>query len=364
MASLIRQIASFPFSWRPEYCLDFCYVTPQIIVLSGPTSVFPQRLYRNPINKLVSYLDDKHSAWMIWNFRAEDSGYSEDDVRGRMNHFPWPDHQPPPFGMVPKIIESMRRWLNAQAEEYERGKVAVLHCRAGKGRSGTMTCSYLISECGLELDKALAQFTNTRMRSGFGEGVSIPSQLRWVGYVDQWTRHGKLYVERKIEIYEVRVCGIRDCVEVSIKGYLEAGKVLHTFYTFTNEERNSRNSRIKNETRIERYRARERRAQQNQLGTTHFVDFKPTTCVTVPTSDVNITIKRYIRNLSCWDTTISAAHVWFNAFFEGKGPGNNGQADQSGVFEIEWDRMDGICGFKSKGIRALDRIAIFWKSVQ
>jgi protein-tyrosine phosphatase len=227
-----------------------------------------------------------------------------------------------------------------------------------------MTCSYLISECGLELDKALAQFTNTRMRSGFGEGVSIPSQLRWVGYVDQWTRHGKLYVERKIEIYEVRVCGIRDCVEVSIKGYLEAGKVLHTFYTFTNEERNSRNSRIKNETRIERYRARERRAQQNQLGTTHFVDFKPITCVIVPISDVNITIKRYIRNLSCWDTTISAAYVWFNAFFEGKGPGNNGQADQSGVFEIEWDRMDGICGFKSKGIRALDRIAIFWKSVQ
>ena len=114
-----------------------------------------------------------------------------------MNHFPWPDHQPPPFGLVPLVISSIWNWLNKEGKDKEKaGRVVVLHCRAGKGRSGTIACSYLVSECGWAPDKALTQFIERRMRSGFGEGVSIRSQLRWVGYVDRWTKYKKVYVER------------------------------------------------------------------------------------------------------------------------------------------------------------------------
>jgi hypothetical protein len=57
----------------------------------------------------------------------------------------------------------------------------------------------------------------------------------------------------------------------------------------------------------------------------------------------------------------AVAHVWFNAFFEGKGPEQEGKPADNGVFEIDWDKMDGIKGSSQKGTRAADRIAVVWR---
>jgi protein-tyrosine phosphatase len=185
MASLLRQIVAGPRSRHPEAGLDLCYVTPFIIATSGPSGTYPQRAYRNPLDQLVKFLDYKHGEeWKIWEFRAEGTGYPDSEVYGRIRHYPWPDHHPPPFRLVGLIVAGMRNWLLEGEEKGKEGKgngrVVVVHCKAGKGRSGTMACSYLISECGWKPEEALARFTERRMRPGFGQGVSIPSQLRWV----------------------------------------------------------------------------------------------------------------------------------------------------------------------------------------
>jgi hypothetical protein len=57
----------------------------------------------------------------------------------------------------------------------------------------------------------------------------------------------------------------------------------------------------------------------------------------------------------------AVAHVWFNTFFEGNGPEQDGKADESGVFEMGWDKMDGIKGSSQRGTRALDRLAVVWR---
>jgi protein-tyrosine phosphatase len=93
-----------------------------------------------------------------------------------------------------------------------------------------------------------------------------------------------------------------------------------------------------------------------------FVVLKPVRRVVLPTSDINISFERHINALLNWKIPISIAHTWLNAFFEGNGPENNGQADGDGVFELDWDRMDGIKCFSQKGTRALDRIAVVWKA--
>jgi len=84
----------------------------------------------------------------------------------------------------------MHQWLHPDGKNKKK-RVIVVHCKAGKGRSGTIACSYLMSEEGWTKEEALENFTKKRMRPGFGAGVSIPSQLRWLDYVERWVENGK-----------------------------------------------------------------------------------------------------------------------------------------------------------------------------
>ncbi|OTA94348.1 hypothetical protein M434DRAFT_394893 [Hypoxylon sp. CO27-5] len=477
MASLLRQIVAGPRARHPEAGLDLCYVTDNIIATSGPSQTYPQRAYRNPLDRLVAFLDSKHGKdWAIWEFRAEGTGYPDELVYNRIRHYPWPDHHPPPFRLVPLIIASMRNWLNGNDldadcsgapegkknivgkvldtwKDKKNNRVVVVHCKAGKGRSGTMACSYLIAECGWTPEQALARFTERRMRPKFGAGVTIPSQLRWIGYVDRWTKGGKKYVDRELEIVEIHVWGLRSGVKLSVEGYVDEGRKIKVFHTFTKKERlvvegnapgdngvldmiydmagygtNSaagqevldetkqtdqaqeaestvtspvgsttpptsnpkRKSTPKLITKISRSSSTDskrstRSASDNgtkskPTNATNSsspikddadpepggmaVIFKPHKPIKLPNSDVNICIERRNRAPASMGFTMvtAVAHVWFNAFFEGNGPEQDGNPDPSGVFEIEWDKMDGIKGSSQKGTRAADKIAVVWRS--
>lgn len=297
------------------------------------------------------------------------------------------------------IMAGMRNWLH-EKEEGKDGKkrVVVVHCKAGKGRSGTMACSYLISECGWKPSEALARFTERRMRPGFGQGVSIPSQLRWVGYVDRWTSSGKIYVERQIEIMEVHVWGLRDGVKVQVEGFVDEGKVIKLFHVFTKKERVivegnapgaggvkdmiSDMAGFQNEGRVPDSKATGQldgasdskpvlTDPGNNPSSSDSTDteagggavvFKPSKRVILPSSDVNIDFERRNKASMGWTMVTAVAHVWFNAYFEGNGPESGGKPDDNGVFEIDWDKMDGIKGSSRKGTRALDRLAVVWKA--
>ena len=295
-------------------------------------------------------------------------------------------------------MASMRDWLKGPTCTEHR--VIVVHCKAGKGRSGTVACSYLISEEGWTVQDTLAQFTARRMRNGFGNGVSIPSQLRWVGYVDWWSKHGKIYVERQIEVLEVHVWGLRDGVKVAIEGYVEGGKVIKTFHTFGTHERTSMDSNSFNKLNpmdhsdhvddraLPLHETRARATQPPIIDETAVVSesgistviFRPAQQIILPSSDVNIDFER--RNKATYGFTMvtSVAHAWFNAFFESQHSSTssqdsakpvsdptetptNGKSRDSGVFEITWEAMDGIKGSARKGTRALDRLAVIWRAV-
>jgi hypothetical protein len=92
------------------------------------------------------------------------------------------------------------------------------------------------------------------------------------------------------------------------------------------------------------------------------VIFKPSSRVILPSSDINLDFERRNKASMGWTMVTAVAHVWFNAYFEGNGPEQNGKPNNSGVFEIDWDKMDGIKGSSRKGTRALDRLAVVWKA--
>ena len=285
---------------------------------------------------------------------------------------------------MPDLMAAMRNWIQRlddveTPKENKKRRIAVVHCKAGKGRSGTVATSYLISEEGWKREDALQRFTDRRMRVGFGQGVSIPSQLRYVGYVDRWTNNfGKQYIERPIEIVEVHVWGLRDGVKVAVESYVDEGKGIRSFHTFTRDEKT-----VTDEGRVSTKQAPMSSGDikkdgeyitspidsptspsssglslnNNYNGSFQTVILKPSLPLIIPTSDVNIDFERRNKaNYTGFTVVTSVAHVWFNAYFEG---GHEGH--QSGVFEIEWDEMDGIKGSARKGTRALEKLKAVWK---
>lgn len=372
------------------------------------------------------------------------------------------------------IVASMRNWLNGNDldddgggatggkknlvgkvletwNHKKNGRVVVVHCKAGKGRSGTMACSYLIAECGWTPEQALARFTERRMRPKFGGGVTIPSQLRWIGYVDRWNKGGKKYVDRELEIVEIHVWGLRSGVKLSVEEFVEGGRKIKVAHTFTKKERvvvegnapgdsgvmdmiydmagYGTNSTIGQQELDEAKQADEANdikstptststptspdqsiktplTKSSQSSTPKLIParstnstsandtsststdlanasspspskpdadpepggmaviFKPHKPIKLPNSDVNICIERRNRAPASMGLIMvtAVAHVWFNAFFEGNGPEQDGRPNPSGVFEIDWDKLDGIKGSSQKGTRAADKIAVVWRS--
>jgi protein-tyrosine phosphatase len=302
--------------------------------------------------------------------------------------------------MIPHIMGSMRNWLHELDEpaspntEQEKGeRVAVVHCKAGKGRSGTVACAYLISQEGWKKEDALQRFTERRMRVGFGNGVSIPSQLRYIGYIDRWANQmGKEYVERPVEILEIHVWGLRDGVKVAVEGFVDEGKKIKCFHLFHRDERtvvsegglsseeqgsskgsDTDTSKSKPRSKIKKTltgnassssTTRSPMASGSDISATttspsHKVSamiFKPHEPIIIPSSDVNIDFERRSKaSYTGFAMVTSIAHVWFNPYFEG------GAEHDSGVFETEWDAMDGVKGSIRKGIRALDKLKVVWR---
>jgi protein-tyrosine phosphatase len=272
------------------------------------------------------------------------------------------------------MMASMRNWLKDEKNGKER--VVVVHCKAGKGRSGTSTCSYLISEEGWSMEDALKRFTERRMRVGFGAGVSIPSQLRWVRYVTKWAREmDKVYMERKVEVVELHVWGLRDGVKVAVEGYVEEGKKIKTFHIFKKNERIIVDDGTKKTLNYPDSFSPATDNKPLNLSTDGLtsppatvtdpnstdpggpaVVFHPSVPIILTNPDINIDFER--RNKAAytgWTMVTSVAHVWFNPYFEG------GDKNNSGVFEIEWDALDGIKGSARKGARCLDRLAVIWR---
>lgn len=411
-------------------------MTDNIIATSGPSGTYPQRAYRNPLDALVKFLDSKHGEnWAIWEFRAEGTGYPDEEVYGRVWHYPWPDHHPPPFALIPNIMASMRNWLHGDdagngeedgrlhekmkkvgltkvkddvkdklgKEKGRSDRVVVVHCKAGKGRSGTIATSYLISQEGWKKEDALERFTERRMRPGFGHGVSIPSQRRWIDYVERWTAGGKSYVERQIEVTEVHVFGLRDGVKISIEGYVDEGRTIKVFHVFNREEREVVRGKVEqtgfadlvtevmgraktnskpspdSKTVAAKATTAARGAESDDEMATKIaskdstnsitqpgeadVIYRPSTRVVLPTSDINMDFERRNKTVSNFTMVTSVSHVWFNCFFEGNGPEQNGHPDNSGVFELEWEKLDGIKGSGRKGTKCFNKVAVVWKAL-
>ncbi|CEH14902.1 related to phosphatidylinositol--trisphosphate 3-phosphatase pten [Ceraceosorus bombacis] len=149
--------------------LDLVYLTDRLILMAWPGSGL-EALYRNPRNDVRRFLEKRHGPrYRVYNLvpRYENS-YESWEFYEQVSRFPFPDHHPPPLGMIPLFVADVTAWLG----EDERN-VAVIHCKAGKGRTGTMSVAYLLSLPILPTLAASEKGVGTSQAAAVPQGISV-----------------------------------------------------------------------------------------------------------------------------------------------------------------------------------------------
>lgn len=161
--------------------LDLSYITERIIAMGFPADddSFSSN-FRNPMSEVVRFLDEFHPGkYRVYNLCIE-KRYPASKFHHRAVRYPFDDHNCPPFDMILDFCHDVDEWLNADPDN-----IVVVHCKAGKGRTGLMISSYLVY-CHFSdtADHALEHFGYQRTSNG--KGVTIPSQIRYVHYFEEF----------------------------------------------------------------------------------------------------------------------------------------------------------------------------------
>jgi phosphatidylinositol-3,4,5-trisphosphate 3-phosphatase/dual-specificity protein phosphatase PTEN len=200
---------------KDGFDLDLSYITPRIIAMGYPSSGV-ESMYRNPRMAVKKFLDQAHdSHYKVYNLCIERE-YDISFFYERVARFPFIDHQAPTLDLMGKFCKDASKWLAESPEN-----VIAVHCKAGKGRAGLMVCCLLIHDklCP-DAEEAQRKFAMERTRDG--EGVTIPSQKRYIFYYERILKFGMPTIP-KITLVSVTVFTTKykksDKASVSVEVY-------------------------------------------------------------------------------------------------------------------------------------------------
>lgn len=182
----LRRYTSYGFD------LNLTYIMPNVIAMGFPAEGREAR-YRNQMTEVQRFLNTRHpNEYRVYNLCSERTYPAmrfqhREAPEGSVCCYPFDDHNPPTLHLMKQCCEDMRQWLQKHDAGPDDSPVCVVHCKAGKGRTGTIIAAYLLlaEEFGTATE-ALEYFAHCRTLDA--KGVTIPSQIRYVHYFERWLR--------------------------------------------------------------------------------------------------------------------------------------------------------------------------------
>ena len=163
-----------------KFDLDMSYITERVIAMGFP-SIGCETVYRNSLTDVIEFFHTYHNDRVkVYNLCLEkDRIYSKSLFsKSSVGLFPATDHNPCPIKLILEFCIDICLYLLKNPKS-----VAAVHCKAGKGRTGVMICSYLVfSHLCESSEKAFRYYA--RIRTKDNTGVTIPSQKRYIKYFE------------------------------------------------------------------------------------------------------------------------------------------------------------------------------------
>ena len=203
--------------------LDLTYITKRIIAMGLPSTSI-EGIYRNNMEDVKRFFNTRHkNHYKVFNL-CEEKTYPKGTFY-LQGYYPFVDHEAPPLTLIIPFCEDAKEFLG----EDEKNIVAI-HCKAGKGRTGTFVCCLMIYLKIFETaDESLAYYG--MMRAGDGRGVTIPSQIRYVHYFEEMMKNkiNPTVNPKKLIIRKIKM--------ISIPGFSRVGWSCSPTFTIENGER-------------------------------------------------------------------------------------------------------------------------------
>ncbi|GJN13322.1 hypothetical protein PR202_gb00014 [Eleusine coracana subsp. coracana] len=166
--------------------LDMTYITENIIAMGFPAGDLSSGLfgyfegfYRNHMEEVIMFFEMHHKGkYKVYNLCSERL-YDASLFEGKVACFPFDDHNCPPIQLVISFCHSAYSWLKEDIEN-----VVVVHCKAGKARTGLMISSLLLFLKFFPTAEESIEYYNQK-RCVDGKGLILPSQIRYVKYFER-----------------------------------------------------------------------------------------------------------------------------------------------------------------------------------